>query len=68
MLVVCILLALFCAGLAFWVWIRRHPLQEAAYRLRTLEDMGNTARVRLTVPNSAVEELLNEMNRLLKLH
>ena len=40
---------------------------EAAYRLRALEDTGSTARVRLAVPNSAAEELLDEVNRLLEL-
>ena len=58
MLIVCILLALLCAGLAFWVWAQRRSLREAAYRLRALEDTGSTARVRLAVPNSAAEELL----------
>ena len=67
MLIVCILLALLCAGLAFWVWAQRRSLQEAAYRLRALEDTGSTARVRLAVPNSAAEELLDEVNRLLEL-
>ena len=60
MLIVCILLALLCAGLAFWVWAQRRSLREAAYRLRALEDTGSTARVRLAVPNSAAEELLDE--------
>ena len=60
MLIVCILLALLCAGLAFWVWAQRRSLREAAYRLRALEDTGRTARVRLAVPNSAAEELLDE--------
>ena len=67
MLIVCILLALLCAGLAFWVWAQRRSLREAAYRLRALEDTGSTARVRLAVPNSAAEELLDEVNRLLEL-
>ena len=62
MLIVCILLALLCAGLAFWVWAQRRSLREAAYRLRALEDTGSTARVRLAVPNSAAEELLDEVN------
>ena len=62
MLIVCILLALLCAGLAFWVWAQRRSLREAAYRLRALEDTGSTARVRLAVPNSAAEELLAELN------
>lgn len=31
MLIVCILLALLCAGLAFWVWAQRRSLREAAY-------------------------------------
>lgn len=34
---------------------------------RALEDTGSTARVRLAVPNSAAEELLDEVNRLLEL-
>ena len=42
-LIVCILLAA-CAGLAFGAQRR---LREAAYRLRALEDMGSTARVRM---------------------
>ena len=67
MLIVCILLALLCAGLAFWVWAQRRSLREAAYRLRALEDTGSTARVQLAVPNSAAEELLDEVNRLLEL-
>ena len=67
MLIMCILLALLCAGLAFWVWAQRRSLREAAYRLRALEDTGSTARVRLAVPNSAAEELLDEVNRLLEL-
>ena len=67
MLIVCILLALLCVGLAFWVWAQRRSLREAAYRLRALEDTGSTARVRLAVPNSAAEELLDEVNRLLEL-
>ena len=67
MLIVCILLALLCAGLAFWVWAQRRSLREAAYRLRALEDTGSTARVRLAVPNSAAEELMDEVNRLLDL-
>ena len=54
-------------GLAFWVWAQRRSLREAAYRLRALEDTGSTARVRLAVPNSAAEELLDEVNRLLEL-
>ena len=67
MLIVCILLALLCAGLAFWVWAQRRSLREAAYRLRALEDTGSTARVRLAVPNGAAEALLDEVNRLLEL-
>ena len=67
MLIVCILLALLCAWLAFWVWAQRRSLREDAYRLRALEDTGSTARVRLAVPNSAAEELLDEVNRLLEL-
>ena len=47
MLIVCILLALLCAGLAFWVWAQRRSLREAAYRLRALEDTGSTARLLL---------------------
>ena len=39
MLIVCILLALLCAGLAFWVWAQRRSLREAAYRLRALEEV-----------------------------
>ena len=67
MLIVCILLALLCAGLAFWVWAQRRSLREVAYRLRALEDTGSTARVRLAVPNGAAEALLDEVNRLLEL-
>ena len=67
MLIVCILLALLCAGLAFWVWAQRRSLREAAYRLRALEDTGSTARVRLAVPTSAAAELLAEVTRLLAL-
>ncbi len=51
-------------GAGFWAQRR---LREAAYRLRALEDTGSTARVRLAVPNSAAEELLDEVNRLLEL-
>ena len=50
MLIVCILLALLCAGLAFWVWAQRRSLREAAYRLRALEDTGTVSYTHLTLP------------------
>lgn len=43
------------------------PCGRPRTRLRALEDTGSTARVRLAVPNSAAEELLDEVNRLLEL-
>ena len=67
MLIGCILLALACMGLGFWVWAQRRSLRSAARQLRALEEGQSTARVRLAVPNGAAEALLDEVNRLLEL-
>lgn len=67
MLLLCILLALACAGLGFWAWAQRRSLRSAARQLRALEESQSASRVRLAVPNGAAEGLLDEVNRLLEL-
>ena len=67
MLILCILLALACAGLGFWAWAQHRSLRSAVRQLRALEENQSGARVRLAVPNRAAEGLLDEVNRLLEL-
>ena len=66
MLVLCILMAIACAGLGWWVWTQRRALRSAAEQLREMERTGSSSRVRLAVPNGAAEELLQEVNALLE--
>ncbi len=67
MVILCLVLALLCAGLAFWVWTQRCSLRSAARQLRELEEQGSAGRVRLAAPNGTAEELLEGVNRLLEL-
>ena len=66
MVILCVLLAMACAGLGWWAWAQRRSLHSAAAQLKELEESGSTVRVRLAVPNGAAEELLQEVNRLLE--
>ena len=67
MVILCLALALLCAGLAFWVWAQRRSLRGAARQLRELEEQGSAARIRLAAPNGTAEDLLEAVNRLLEL-
>ena len=62
----CILLAVVCAGLGLWVWTQHRALKEAAAQLEELVRGDSTTRLRMAVPNRAAEELLEEVNRLLE--
>lgn len=66
MVILCILLAVACGLLGWWVWAQRRALRSAAKQLKELEQTGSSARVRLAVPNGAAEELLQEVNALLE--
>ena len=67
MVILCLALALLCAGLTFWVWAQRRSLRGAARQLRELEEQGSAARIRLAAPNGTAEDLLEAVNRLLEL-
>ena len=66
MVILCILLAIACAVLGWWVWTQRRALRGAAEQLKELTRSDSTARVRLAVPNGSAEALLQEVNRLLE--
>lgn len=66
MVILCILLAIACAVLGWWVWTQRRALRGAAEQLKELEQTGSSARVRLAVPNGSAEALLQEVNHLLE--
>ena len=66
-IILCVALAAVCAALGLWVWTQRRALRSAARQLRALEETDSTARLRLSVPNGAAEELLEGVNRLLEL-
>ncbi|OUN24194.1 histidine kinase [Flavonifractor sp. An82] len=66
MVLLCILLAVVCAGLGLWVWTQHRALKEAAAQLEELVRGDSTTRLRMAVPNRAAEELLEEVNRLLE--
>lgn len=65
-ILLCILLAVVCAGLGLWVWTQHRALKEAAAQLEELVRGDSTTRLRMAVPNRAAEELLEEVNRLLE--
>ncbi|MBU5434470.1 sensor histidine kinase KdpD [Pseudoflavonifractor sp. MSJ-37] len=62
-----ILLGVLCVLLLLWRAGEQRSLRSAIRQLRALEESGSSVRLRLEVPNAAVEELLAEIDRLLEL-
>ena len=65
--ILCAALALLCGGLYLWNWTLRRSLNSAVEQMKTLEEQGSRSKLRLEVPNTAAEALLDQINRLLEL-
>lgn len=67
MLIAVILLALVCAALLFRLFMMERDLRATARRIRQEQKGDGAARLRLSAPNAAAEELMSAVNDLLEL-